>query len=292
MEIASHAGGLSVNKTLLAAVAATAFCGAPAFAADMPVKAGPPAIFSWTGFYVGANGGYGWHDPTVTFSPNDIAGNVAVCLVPTPPCPLPAASYSIHGGLGGLQAGYNWQLNQKLLLGFETDFDWSGVRGTGVSPAFFPEAVPANFLVSEKINSFGTVRGRLGFLPTDRLLAYATGGFAYGRLKENVGLTAAGGINVGAGAFNFTCITAGPNCFVGSSSRIATGWAAGGGMEYAASGNISLRVEYLFVNLGKGNAINVVDQQAPVVPASITAVFNQTELHLIRAAVNYLFATQ
>ena len=69
-------GGLAVlGRPIAAPVSA-------ANAADMPLKAPPPApprAYSWTGFYVGGNLGYGWNDPTVTFTPNDIASNAFTC---------------------------------------------------------------------------------------------------------------------------------------------------------------------------------------------------------------------
>jgi hypothetical protein len=54
--------------------------GTPVLAADMPLKAPPPApTYNWTGFYIGGNVGYGWTDPTVTFMPNDVASQGFIC---------------------------------------------------------------------------------------------------------------------------------------------------------------------------------------------------------------------
>ena len=285
-----------MNKTLLAAVAAAAFCGAPAFAADMPVPPTAAApIFSWTGFYVGANGGYGWHDPTVTFTGGDELATLFTCLhfgIGT--CP-PPVSFNIRGGLGGLQAGYNRQLNRNVVLGVETDFDWSRIRGMGTSNFFnLFLSQGNNFIASEKVDWFGTVRGRLGFLLTDRLLAYGTGGFAYGGVKQNVVLnTPANFVRVDP-QFAFACnASVSTECFSGSSSRTAAGWTAGGGLEYAAWNNVSLRAEYLYINLGK-NTVNAVDvfRVPGVTPSSFNAAFSQTDFHLFRIAVNYLFSTR
>jgi outer membrane immunogenic protein len=114
------------NKLIfnLAGVAFSFAAGGLAFAADMavkmPVKAPPPApvpVYSWTGFYIGANGGYGWNDPTVTFTPNDInAQNNTCASIKGGTCP-PPTSFGIHGGFGGLEAGYNWQFSPQWVAG-------------------------------------------------------------------------------------------------------------------------------------------------------------------------------
>jgi outer membrane immunogenic protein len=277
-----------------------------AYAADMPLKAPPPPAptYSWTGFYVGGNAGYGWSDPTVAFTPNDVASLDFICdSVGLPACP--STSFDNHGALGGLQAGYNSQLNQNWLMGFETDFQWSNISGTGNSANFivpFAPGVnfPANFAASENVRWFGTVRARVGYLPTNRLLVYATGGFAYGRVDENAALdTPIAGATVSPGPpailaneFSFACPASGTNCFVGDSSRIAAGFAVGGGGEYALWNNISLKVEYLYVNLGHGHPVDVVAQTLATpgtMASSFTASYGTIDFNLVRAGLNWKF---
>jgi outer membrane immunogenic protein len=196
-------------KRLATAIAVIALVGTRAFAADMavkmPVKAPPPPpppVYSWTGFYVGANGGYGWNDPTVTFTPNDLNVQNTTCGFDN--CP-PPTSFGIAGGFGGLQAGYNWQFSPQWVAGVETDFDWSHIDGTGTSKSFLAGA-PSNFTASQDTKWFGTVRARVGYLPTSNLLVYATGGFAYGRIDENAALNSTfqnNSGNIGNPAFSF-----------------------------------------------------------------------------------------
>jgi outer membrane immunogenic protein len=270
-----------------------------AFAADMAVKAPPPApapVYNWTGFYVGANGGYAWNDPTVTFTPNDINARNFTSGGVFGGTAAPPTSFNTNGGFGGLQAGYNWQFSPKWVAGFETDFDWSDIRGSGISN-FSILASPANFAVSQDVQWFGTIRARLGYLPTDHLLVYATGGFAYGRIEENVSLNARAGANGATGTFAFGCV-AGPNCFLGNSSRTGTGWTAGGGAEYVLWNNLSVKAEYLFVSLGGGDNVNVV-AVSPIggacfaasgcTPSSFGAGFSRTEFHTVRAGLNWKF---
>jgi outer membrane immunogenic protein len=290
-----------VHIQLLAAAVTLGF-GQYALAADMLAKTpayttATPAtpVYNWTGFYVGANAGYGWKDPTVAFNPNDATAAGFTCggfFGGT--CP-PATSFNIHGALGGLQVGYNWQFDRQWLLGFETDFDWSRIQGAGTSNFFLTPALAApgnaNFQAIQDIKWFGTVRARLGFLLTNNFLVYATGGFAYGRVDENVTLNASPGAASAPGPFTFTCAPAGSNCFLGNSSRAATGWTAGAGLEYVLWGNVSVKAEYLYTDLGS-NSVNVVAQKISVAgtnPSSFTATYSALNFNEIRAGLNYKF---
>jgi outer membrane immunogenic protein len=137
-----------MHSKLISSLVGAAFivaAGGLAGAADMPIKAppkpvAPAAVYNWTGFYVGANGGYGWKDPTVTFTPNDANAQGFTCGGAFGGTCAPPASFGINGGFGGLQAGYNWQLGRQWVAGLETDFDWSDIKGTGTSNFF--SAVP------------------------------------------------------------------------------------------------------------------------------------------------------
>jgi outer membrane immunogenic protein len=290
-----------VRLAILVAVAARIAIAAPALAADMAVKAQPPTAtapaYSWTGLYIGGNGGYGWKDPTVTFTGNDVLSNAITCGGGFGGTCVPAASFGMSGRLGGLQAGYNWQANQNLLVGVEADFDWSNIRGSGSSNVPLPGAggVNLNFQASQSIQWFGTVRGRVGVLPANNLLLFATGGFAYGRVDENVALNT-GFTGTFVGAFAFSCNFPGgagaTNCFVGNSSRTATGFTVGAGGEYALWNNFSLKAEYLYVNLGHGNAVNLVAQStgglAPN-PSSFSAAYSKVDFNVVRGGLNYKF---
>src|SRR5271163_4980280 len=107
-----------MKKILVAGIAAAAFCGAPALAADMVVKAPPqPAVAppgpTWAGWYVGVNGGYGW---------DANAQNQNILITTTPalggyPATTPG-SLDPKGGFGGVTLGYNWQL-ANIVFGVE-----------------------------------------------------------------------------------------------------------------------------------------------------------------------------
>lgn len=295
---------IHMMKSLVGFVAATALVATAAQAADMLTKApplvapAPAAAASWTGFYVGGNAGYGWQDPAVSFTPNDLLTTSITCghLGGGTTCP-PPAPFAINGALGGAQAGYNWQINRNWVAGIETDFDWSGIKGTGASNFVLGingDTSPAEFVAEQRIRWFGTLRARLGYLPTSNLLLYGTGGLAYGRIHENVALNSptAGFVDASAA---FAC-TFGPgpgafNCFTGNSSRTATGYAVGGGGEYKLSQNLSVKAEYLYVNLGHGNTVDVVAQvpTGGLPPASFTAACSRVDFNVIRGGLNWTF---
>jgi outer membrane immunogenic protein len=291
-----------MHRVPIAIAALTALIGTSAFAADMAVKAPPPPqpsaapAYSWTGFYIGGNAGYGWSDPTVSVTPNDGAAFFFTCLgggfPPGGTC-IPPPSFNIGSALGGLQAGYNWQVSQNWLFGLETDFDWSNIKGTG-SSNFLLDGLPSNFQASENVKWFGTVRGRIGFLPLNNVLLYAAGGFAYGHVDAHAAINSLAP-NPGGFGFGFNCTAAGgpgaTNCFVGNSSRAATGFAVGAGGEYMLWNNISVKLEYLYVDLGHGNAFNVVAQNSggPFPASSFTAGFSRVDFNTVRAGLNWKF---
>jgi outer membrane immunogenic protein len=141
-----------------------ALIGTPALAADMAVKApAPPApVYSWTGFYVGLNGGYGRNDSTGADGCINLFGVVGGngCWPTTGNVIRP------DGGLFGAQAGYNWQAG-SLVAGIETDIQWADIKGSGsaIVPCCVPfPNVPALYTSSAKMDWFGTTRGRIGLL--------------------------------------------------------------------------------------------------------------------------------
>jgi outer membrane immunogenic protein len=279
----------------LSIVAFSMMTGASALAADMPVKAPPPVAPSWTGFYAGLNAGYAVGHRNVDFLPTDGAVVILTCGAGGFGCP-PSRAFDISGGLGGVQIGYNWQFAPTALVGLEADFDGSRIRGGGTSTfnwGGFGPASPAVFDASQNVKWFGTVRARLGWLPTSNFLLYATAGLAYGRVEEFVGFTA-GGNALGGGGAIFCSQLAGavivPNCAAGGTSRTAVGWTAGGGFEFALGNNVSVKTEYLYVNLGGGDTVIVAARNnPPVFPAgtAFTAPYSRTDFHVARVGVNF-----
>jgi outer membrane immunogenic protein len=268
-----------------------------ASAADMQVKA-PPApvpVYGWTGFYVGGNVGYGWQDPTVTFAGNDPS---TICLL-SANCGIVGAtaagpvSYNLNGVTGGIQAGYNWQVDPRWVLGAETDFNGSAIRGGGSNVSNLSTGSVQTITANQSIKWFGTVRARLGWLATDALMFYGTGGFAYAKVDENVTYAnSEAGVNFTNNPFGFQCGAANSTCMSGSSARTAIGWTLGAGAEYAVTQNVSLRAEYLYVSLGS-DAFNVVALSAfpPGAPinSSFRASYGNVDFQIARFGLNYKF---
>ena len=203
-----------MKKLLVVCIAAAALCATPALAADMAVKAPPPVAaapgYSWTGFYIGLEGGGAWGQAEQTS-----------------PRPFDSGKYSTSGGLFGGTVGYNWQ-SGAAVFGLETDLSWASIRGstTGTNPAFGTcFGSPPN--CNSKIEALGTVRGRLGYA-WQNLLPYITGGLAYANLH---GAEGTGG-------------------FGGSGSTWVAGWTIGGGLEAVIYKNWTAKLEYLYFDLG------------------------------------------
>jgi opacity protein-like surface antigen len=127
----------STQKLFLGTFALVAFATiGSASAADLPpapvykAPAPPAPMYGWTGFYVGANAGYGWDTRPTNFSgtPN-IAIEFTGGVLPTSLSPNP------KGWLGGAQLGYNWQFAPAWVAGLEADIAGAGIKGTAsVSP--------------------------------------------------------------------------------------------------------------------------------------------------------------
>jgi outer membrane immunogenic protein len=192
------------------------------------VAPAPAEEFSWTGFYVGGHGGYGWDAGSTHFQAKPSTTSFFSLDTTT-------LSPRNDGPFGGGQIGYNYQLN-RLVFGFETDF--SGADFTGShdrSPIRQIDGTTTTGILTahEDINFFGTARGRIGFTPIPRLLLYGTGGLAYGHSTYSANTNYLNGAR-----------------FPGGDDRWNVGWTAGGGAEYALTHHWSVKAEYLFFDLG------------------------------------------
>ncbi|MGE0563853.1 MAG: outer membrane protein [Pseudolabrys sp.] len=153
-----------ISKFLRRGIATLVVAAAPlaANAADIPRYKAPayvaPAHFSWTGFYVGVNVGYGFGDSDWT---------------------SPAISLSPSGFIGGLTGGYNFQTG-TWVWGLEADLNWADLKDDTACGAS---------TCTTKTTWLGTARGRIGYAGWDRWLPYLTGGAAFGSVKAERSLT-------------------------------------------------------------------------------------------------------
>lgn len=278
-----------MKKIVIGVAAITALMGTHAMAADMATKAppAPPApVFSWTGYYIGGNIGYAWgDDPTSTSGTTAIGG---FALTP--------GSTTIHpdGGFSGIQSGYNWQIDPSWLVGFETDFQYGRIRGTAnclvtcnvaLPPFFFTNY--STFSVTDRINWFGTVRGRVGYVAGPALL-YFTGGLAYGQVEREANL-------VGNNTLLFDTFTGG---YDNNSTKV--GWTIGGGIEAKLSTWLpgwfgswtgwSAKAEYLYIDLGHvSDTFNETYITFPF-PGATRTVTSDIRENIFRVGLNYQFS--
>jgi outer membrane immunogenic protein len=263
-------------KNTLGLIGVSLLFSGSALAADLAVKApvykAPPPVpvFSWTGFYIGGNLGYGAN--TTDGGPGCIDNNG---VSNGPNCQIvPGGQVNASGVFGGGQFGYNWQFGQYV-WGLETDFQGSGIRGstTVAGPfSFFgggQALPPGSFSASEDLQWFGTSRIRFGYAGIDHVLLYATGGAAYGAASLSSNLNAP---NVGSS-------------YPSSASVTKAGWAAGGGIEYAITNNWSAKLEGLYFDLG-----NATTSDLGAFGFTRSKEFD-LQYALVRLGINYKFSS-
>jgi len=130
-----------------------------------------------------------------------------------------STTFTMSGAVAGGTVGFNYQLN-RLVLGVEADGSWANIKGSGPdSPNYNCDVV-----CRTEIRSFYTARGRVGVTLYDRILAYGTAGAAWSKIFGGDGFST-----------------------VGTATK--SGWTAGGGLEFAATQNLSFKAEYLHVRV-------------------------------------------
>jgi outer membrane immunogenic protein len=254
------AAGVSVGLT---AATAADISPAPMYAKG-PTAA--PAPFSWSGFYLGAQGGAGWGTTT-----DDL---LSVDGAPSPR--TTTFQNQISGWHGGFTAGYNWQFNQ-LVLGVEGDWSLADISGksdcSGLSSIFI---LRSNCSLSSKLGNFGTIDGRLGFA-VDHALVYVKGGAAYGHFTHDAS----------AGTFNGTLPL---GIFALSATDNRWGATAGVGVEYAFARNWSAKLEYDYLDFGT-RTVTLNGSFGPNFGgANLSAADSiREQVSVVRAGVNYRF---
>src|ERR1700712_3133024 len=216
-------------KKILAGAAALLGTAVSAQAADMAVKTpylkAPVAmVYDWTGFYIGVNARLG-------------IGRAYPRLAIPAGLSFEASYLNPQGGLGGAQAGYNYQVQNSffgaLVFGVEADIQGTGMRDTFSCLIGCLPAQNNNF--NQKLDWFGTARGRIG-IATGPVLTYVTAGYAYGSVKTTYTETLPPGGPANTGAF--------------TSNQNRGGWTWGSGIEASLGGNWTGKIEYLWINLG------------------------------------------
>jgi outer membrane immunogenic protein len=153
----------------------------------------------------------------------------------------------------------------------------------GDTTPFNVPAFPVTNNLTEKLQWFGTVRGRIGPTITPTILAYVTGGLAYGQVSTTDTVS---GINiVGPQGTNGSTLV--PVAGTISNSATKLGWTVGVGVEGVISGNWTAKIEYLYIDLGNVSGSFVTPIVAPS-GAFVTSGYNShiTD-NILRVGVNY-----
>ena len=297
---------------------------APASPPSEPLSSSQPT--PWSGFHVGVDGGYAWDPNVYTAAYPVIAG---IDMLQTDPIPFGfGGSYSgiTHGGasalsatgasrpnvngfLAGGQVGYDYQFGGRFVVGVEGDIQGASVRGhgafTGLASTTFSDPAscdPAEKICTDVVGSsvqnqksidwLGTVRGRFGYLVTPTLLVYGTGGLAYGGVTARTSITQQWGGN----EYGPSLISPGA---AGNISDTRVGWTLGGGVEWFFLQNWSVKVEYLYYDLGNVQfASSPLTTILPIPPSfelpnaynvAIPITHTRFDGNMFRAGVNYHF---
>src|ERR1700682_3615128 len=215
-----------MKKLLAAGIAAAAFCGAPALAADMPVKAPPVAAAPydpWTGCYIGANTGYAWaHKSTTRTAQGPNLGAIT-------PVDFFLGTTTVDGWAYGGQIGCDYQFNNYWVVGIRGMWDGSNMKGSNEHPA---NINPNNFS-HFKIDSFGTLVGKLGILLNPTVELYGLAGVAW--VHDNL---------------RYTDTTLGE---FAAGNQTRTGYDVGVGLSWMFARNWDLWVEYDHMGFGTKN---------------------------------------
>jgi outer membrane immunogenic protein len=265
-----------MRHALVVSAALAVFVQSSAMAADFAVKEPPLPACLWCGLYVGGNAGWALGRDAITttsifpapFLPVDVA---AVNAAASP-------ALNSNGVIGGAQVGYNWQIG-RTVLGLEGDVDFPSLKTSQAGTFPFPSTLPGGavgpptvfFTTQSSVSTdwLVTVRPRVGWTMNNWLF-YATGGLAVARenLSQTVGVVA-------------------PFVLSNSFSTTQAGWTAGGGVEAKLNANLSIKVEYLYFDLGTTPATAGV-LTPPFAGASVASATRLTA-SVVRFGLNWHF---
>ena len=229
----------------------------------VPIPYSAPATYDWSGFYVGGHLGYAWGSST--WSATD-AGATTPTLFGSFNLSKPFDPFQDTGSFfEGLQAGYNYMLPNRLVIGAEVDASFpsfqnsAGISIGGISPVSSPTLGPETY--SETVLSSGSVRGRIGYAPGSWLF-YATGGFAW--TYDQLTLT-----QLASGTTDLPFLW-------------RLGRAAGAGVEVSVAPHWTARLEYLLTDYGISSVS---------MPAAAQQFSSDFRLQELRVGLNYQFGS-
>jgi outer membrane immunogenic protein len=282
-----------MKKLILGTVALSAMGLADvASAADMPVKAPivAPVIYTWTGCYIGANGGWKWgrfNESVDTAEGSIIIPGVGV--VPLAPGHVDLDHATPSSGVFGGQIGCRWENAEHWVFGFEGDFDWTNLHASVVDAAPPAFGLAPGDTFENRMRWEGSGRVILG-RSYGQWLFYGTGGIALSRVE------------MGA---NFIPVTVNAGVpfpgAVGGDSKTLVGGTVGLGTAYMISKNWEIGAEYRYTfyaqsayNLGPGTPfcalpLTTLAPPAPVCVSPLVTGHKGAETQEIMLKLNYRF---
>ena len=268
-----------MKRLALAFSALTLLAATPAMAADLrpAYKAPPPppvVVYNWTGCYVGGNVGGAWQNTNNTLAVTNSALPYFNPVVLAEVSGNGTGTLESSGWLGGFQVGCNYQVS-NIVWGVETDFNWMQQSGHyGGQFLYSTNNAPYFIDASDDKKWLWTLRGRVGWTATDRVLLYATGGFA--------------ALRVG-----FTQTFSEPPFAVpeiASFSKTKGGWTVGAGIEAGLWTNWTVKAEYLYAQFaGETVSGTVTDTGGLGRISTFTNAYGDINLHVARVGLNYRF---
>ncbi len=251
---------MTIRRIVFLAAGLSALClsAAPVRAADIAPAANPVAVlkaqpvvpaFTWTGFYAGVNAGYGAQNTTQT---NDASGGVGFGAILSGLTPA-NLNNEPRGPVAGGQFGYNYQWNW-MLLGLEEQVDWAKISNQSNAGSSVV-GITGSSSVSQTVDWISFSNFRIGVIPSQHFITYATGGLAVGGVKTSAAtsVTAPGGTLSGSQSLDQTRV----------------GWDAGVGFEFAVNANWTLRADAKYYDLGTPSGAFSTNGTGPVTPLGI-----------------------
>lgn len=245
-------------RKLLLLGTALALVSAPAFAADLPMKAppmvAPVAVYNWTGFYIGGHVGWGWTEvESIQLAPGSAAFPTGTAF----------AKNNLDGFLGGVQGGFNWQVSPNFVLGVEGEYSWADINGSARTVSVVNGFVSNTTAHTKELGLF---TGRLGYAANNWLF-FVKGGGAWGR-----GSSDGDGFLANGTFFQTT-----------SSSTNRSGWVVGAGVEWGFAPNWSTKIEYNHIDFGSTDVTVFTSR------GTTNVVSSSSTIDLVKAGVNYRF---
>jgi outer membrane immunogenic protein len=239
-----------MKQFLLPSIVLSAFVVSSAMAADLPIRQplkAPPqvVVFDWSGLYIGGHIGYGYGE-------TDIADRNLL---------LPTQRIESDGFLGGVQAGWNYQIG-RFVLGAEADYSYADIKGDVTTTI-----AATDVSRSSTTTWIATATARLGYT-WDRVMVYSKLGTAFAQFDYD------NNISVG-----------GASVFSATASETRVGWTVGTGIEWAFAGGWSAKAEYNYMDFGR----RTIDFTS-VIDGTLANLDIDQRISVVKAGLNYRFA--